>query len=111
LAKRLADGELATTFSGTRPYMAPEILLTALGDMAGYDWRVDWWALGCCFYEMLRGRTPYEYPASFSSLQVSVYFHQICFKFIQGFVHNLYPRGHNAQPMAFRPDLIPSGHY
>jgi len=25
---------------------------------------------GVCFYEMLRGRTPYEYPSTFSSLQV-----------------------------------------
>jgi len=26
--------------------MAPEIYLTFTGNIKGYDWRVDWWALG-----------------------------------------------------------------
>ncbi|KAI3413632.1 hypothetical protein GPALN_011121 [Globodera pallida] len=70
LSKRLINGQLIASFSGTRPYMAPEILLTALGKRDGYSLGVDWWALGTCFYELLRGRLPHEYPASFSSLQV-----------------------------------------
>ncbi|KAL3090154.1 hypothetical protein niasHS_006606 [Heterodera schachtii] len=70
LSKRLPQGQLVHSFSGTRPYMAPEILLTALGRKDGYSFEVDWWALGTCFYEMLRGRIPHEYPSAFSSLQV-----------------------------------------
>ncbi|MFH4978525.1 hypothetical protein AB6A40_005234 [Gnathostoma spinigerum] len=70
LAVRLAPHSLATSFSGTRPYMAPEILMSSLGFIPGYDCRVDWFSLGVSFYEMLRGRRPYEYGAHFSSQQV-----------------------------------------
>lgn len=70
LATRVAPNTLATSFSGTRPYMAPEILLCSLGHIAGYDHRVDWFSLGVCFYEMLKGRRPYEYSSQFSSPQV-----------------------------------------
>ncbi|CAJ0578656.1 unnamed protein product, partial [Mesorhabditis spiculigera] len=60
LATQLSAGERATSFSGTRPYMAPEIFESGLGLVNGYDEKVDWWSLGITFYEMLRGRCPYE---------------------------------------------------
>ncbi|ULT99873.1 hypothetical protein L5515_003715 [Caenorhabditis briggsae] len=63
LATQLADDQLATSYSGTRPYMAPEIYATYLELEDGYDSRVDWWALGVCYYEMLRGRTPFEFSS------------------------------------------------
>lgn len=61
-------------FTGTRPYMAPEILLCSLGYLSGYDHRVDWYSLGICFYEMLMGRRPFEYAVHLSSRQVNEHF-------------------------------------
>ncbi|TKR77569.1 hypothetical protein L596_018515 [Steinernema carpocapsae] len=78
LATKLESGSIATSASGTRPYMAPEILLTELGQMTGYDHRVDWWSLGIVFYEMLQGRTPYEFTAKFTSEQVLLLIFESC---------------------------------
>jgi len=47
---------------GTPPYMSPE-LIPNQGDSQlkqGYGKEVDWWALGCVFYEMLTGSYPFE---------------------------------------------------
>jgi serine/threonine-protein kinase ULK/ATG1 len=35
--------------------MAPEVL-----EGLNYDSKADVWSLGCCFYEMLFGRPPYQ---------------------------------------------------
>ncbi|KAK0416697.1 hypothetical protein QR680_012636 [Steinernema hermaphroditum] len=78
LATKLEPSSMATSASGTRPYMAPEILLTELGQAPGYDNRVDWWSLGIVFYEMLQGRPPYEFTAKFTSEQVLLLIFENC---------------------------------
>ena len=45
----------AYTICGTPQYLAPEVLSDQ-----GYDYTVDWWSLGCVFYELLIGRAPYK---------------------------------------------------
>jgi serine/threonine protein kinase len=42
---------------GTPEYMAPEMLSES--DPSTYDYRVDWWALGCLMFEMLTGKVPF----------------------------------------------------
>ncbi|KJH53114.1 kinase domain protein [Dictyocaulus viviparus] len=69
LATQLEANELATSYSGTRPYMAPEVYACALGLIDGYDFKVDWWSLGVTFYEMMRGRTPYEFSHHYTAEQ------------------------------------------
>ncbi|XP_071827168.1 serine/threonine-protein kinase 32B-like isoform X1 [Apostichopus japonicus] len=95
IATILKDGTLATSMSGTKPYMAPEIFLTDQDEHRGYDFSVDWWSMGVCIYEMLRGKRPYDihstssvndihhilttttvhYPSSWNSSLVSVLKH------------------------------------
>jgi len=42
---------------GTPPYMSPEIIAN---QTQGYGKEVDWWSLGCVFYEMFTGCYPFE---------------------------------------------------
>ena len=51
-------GEIAYTQTGTTEYMAPEILNAKL-NKRGYDFAVDWWALGCLVYELMVGIPPF----------------------------------------------------
>ncbi|KAF2346734.1 Protein kinase domain [Trinorchestia longiramus] len=52
VAIELHDGELATSLSGTKPYMAPEMFACAVDAVPGYSFPVDWWSLGVAAYEV-----------------------------------------------------------
>jgi len=52
----------AHSIVGTPPYMSPEMIANQ-GDpnsKQGYGKEVDWWSLGCVFFEMLTGCYPFE---------------------------------------------------
>ncbi|XP_025096714.1 serine/threonine-protein kinase 32B-like isoform X2 [Pomacea canaliculata] len=59
IATYLKAGEVATSLSGTKPYMAPEVFGCSLGECRGYSFPVDWWSLGVSMYELLRKRRPF----------------------------------------------------
>ncbi|XP_076372173.1 serine/threonine-protein kinase 32B-like isoform X4 [Tachypleus tridentatus] len=66
----LRDGELATSMSGTKPYMAPEVFDCALDRCLGYTFPADWWSLGVCCYEMLCAARPYDIHSNTSVEEV-----------------------------------------
>ncbi|KAK2170959.1 hypothetical protein NP493_1120g01053 [Ridgeia piscesae] len=41
-------------------FAAPEVFACALDKCSGYTYPADWWSLGVCVYEMVRGKRPYE---------------------------------------------------
>jgi len=61
------------TLCGTPQYISPEIL-----EKKGYDKTVDWWSLGCFFYEMLTGRLPILIPKG-SQINPTLYHEPIKF--------------------------------
>ena len=46
--------EKAFHICGTLDYLAPEML-----EKKGYDYRIDWWTLGCVLYEMVFCEPPF----------------------------------------------------
>ncbi|XP_046371494.2 serine/threonine-protein kinase 32B-like [Haliotis rufescens] len=75
IATTLATGELATSMSGTKPYMAPEVFACSLEESRGYGYPVDWWSMGVSAFELLKGRRPYEIHGSTTLTEVKALFH------------------------------------
>ncbi|XP_058827113.1 serine/threonine-protein kinase 32A [Topomyia yanbarensis] len=70
IATRLPPDGLACSMSGTKPYMAPEVFMCALEEIAGYSYPVDWWSLGIVAYEMRSGSRPFVVHSSTPLVEV-----------------------------------------
>ncbi|XP_059471373.1 serine/threonine-protein kinase 32A [Neocloeon triangulifer] len=64
IASVLEEGQLATSMSGTKPYMAPEIFACAADECVGYSFAVDWWSLGVVAFELVCGSRPFDIHSS-----------------------------------------------
>ncbi|XP_034951922.1 serine/threonine-protein kinase 32A isoform X2 [Chelonus insularis] len=77
VATMLEDNELATSMSGTKPYIgelsfprsAPEIYMCSCEayGVHGYGYSVDWWSLGVLAWEALEGVRPFPIHSGTSS--------------------------------------------
>ncbi|ROT67488.1 putative serine/threonine-protein kinase 32B [Penaeus vannamei] len=76
IATVLRDDQLATSMSGTKPYMAPEVFECAADTCDGYSFPVDWWSLGVTAYEVRRGKRPYDIHSNTSLHEIRLMFLQ-----------------------------------
>lgn len=69
IATVLEDGQLATSMSGTKPYIAPEIYMCSCEEygVLGYGFAVDWWSLGILAWETLAIERPYPLHSTTSN--------------------------------------------
>ncbi|XP_065175007.1 serine/threonine-protein kinase 32A-like [Sycon ciliatum] len=58
--------------AGTRPYMAPEMLVGA--GKSAYTPAVDWWSLGISMYECVVGKLPYHFQQNATEQELREYF-------------------------------------
>ncbi|XP_018312528.1 serine/threonine-protein kinase 32A [Mycetomoellerius zeteki] len=69
IATVLENGQLATSMSGTKPYIAPEIYMCSCEEYGvfGYGFAVDWWSLGILAWETLAMERPYPLHSTTSN--------------------------------------------
>jgi len=45
---------------GSPDYMSPDVVANLNNNQIAYDEMVDWWSLGCCFFECILGVPPFQ---------------------------------------------------
>ncbi|RZF39251.1 hypothetical protein LSTR_LSTR010345 [Laodelphax striatellus] len=75
IAAVLKEGELATSVSGTKPYIAPEVFDCGGGAVGGgYSFEADWWSLGVTSYELMCRARPYAIDSATSLAEARALF-------------------------------------
>ncbi|GFY47145.1 hypothetical protein TNIN_7541 [Trichonephila inaurata madagascariensis] len=81
IATIVKENETVISVTGTKPYMAPEVLLCALDHTNGYSFAADWWSLGVTSYEMICNMRPYPVHSSTSIEEIHALIHNSCLRF------------------------------
>ncbi|CAL1291969.1 unnamed protein product [Larinioides sclopetarius] len=81
IATIVKENEAVTSVTGTKPYMAPEVLLCALDHTNGYSFPADWWSLGVTSYEMICNMRPYPVHSTTSIEEIHALIHNSCLRF------------------------------
>ena len=61
--------ETARSYVGSHQFMAPELLQAGPDAPGRYDSKIDLWAIGCLFYEMLFGAAPFQFRSAAQMLE------------------------------------------
>ncbi|XP_015919815.1 serine/threonine-protein kinase 32C [Parasteatoda tepidariorum] len=80
IATNLKEGEAVTSVSGTKPYMAPEVVACAIDHTVGYSFAADWWSLGITAYEMACKMRPYGIHSDTSMEEIHSLIHNSCIR-------------------------------
>ena len=56
--------DTATSYVGSYEFMAPEMLRSGPRSKVNYSSKVDLWSIGCLFFEILFGDTPFHYKST-----------------------------------------------
>ncbi|GFX54107.1 hypothetical protein TNCV_2337431 [Trichonephila clavipes] len=81
IATIVKENETVISVTGTKPYMAPEVLLCALDHTNGYSFAADWWSLGVTSYELICNMRPYPVHSSTSIEEIHALIHNSCLRF------------------------------
>ncbi|XP_055930707.1 serine/threonine-protein kinase 32B-like [Argiope bruennichi] len=81
IATIVQENETVNSVTGTKPYMAPEVLFCAMDHSIGYSFPADWWSLGVTAYEMICNMRPYPVHSNISIEEIHAVIKNSCVRF------------------------------